>query len=335
MNEIEQQKQLGIVGETPHFIDKLREHKQAPLRAVEVSVLQINLGKLCNLQCKHCHVNAGPDRKEIMTRDILESCLNVLKSTEISTIDITGGAPEMNPHLEWFLYETAKLNRRLMVRTNLVILASEKYTKYIDIYTNSNIEIVTSLPDYIASKSDRQRGEGTFQKIVSVMKQLNERGYGVENSGLVLDLVHNPVGAYLPGNQDALELEYKTRLKEEHGVIFNNLFSITNIPVGRYLEYLVKTGNYEEYIDELANAFNPLAAENVMCKSTISVAWDGTLYDCDFNQMLNMQVSSNVPGNIKDFDIEKLKNREIVIHNHCYGCVAGSGSSCQGVTVEE
>lgn len=323
---------LGQIGDSPSFAGKIREIHKFPLTAKGIDILQINLGRLCNLSCRHCHVNAGPTRSEIMTKSILAKCLEIVCSYPISTIDITGGAPEMNPHLEWFVGEAAGLNRRLIVRSNLTLLLDESYRRFMDVFTQNRVEIVTSLPDYMEAKSDRQRGAGVFRKVIAAMRELNARGYGMPGSGLCIDIVHNPVGAYLPGSQRALEHEYRERLLAEHGVHFNRLFCLTNLPVGRYLDYLIASDNFEDYLSTLCQSFNPAAVDNVMCLTTLSVGWDGSLYDCDFNQMLGLTVNHGAPKNIMNFDVEKLKNREIVIHNHCYGCVAGSGSSCQGAT---
>jgi len=315
---------------SPSFGDKLLQ----PLLAEDVRILQLNMGRRCNLTCKHCHVSAGPNRVELMGRPVLEKCLQILQEHPIGTIDITGGAPEMNPHLPWFIEKTARFGRRLMVRSNLLILLDAEYRYFIDLYADNRVEVVTSLPDYNAQRTDRQRGQGAFERIIRVMRDFNTRGYGQPCSGLVLDLVSNPVGAYLPGSQDALEQEYRRRLEQEHGVVFNQLYCLTNCPVGRYLEYLLRTDNYEEYMDELINAYNCSAVDSVMCRTTLSVAWDGKLYDCDFNQMLEMPVNHGAPDHIDIFDFEKLKTRRIVVANHCYSCTAGAGSSCQGCLEE-
>ncbi len=334
MDSGEQLRILKRMDEKLSFADKMRTIRKYPLMARQIDLLQVNLGKRCNLSCRHCHVNAGPARTEIMTKSILAKCLEILRAYPISAIDITGGAPEMNPHLEWFVGEAAGLNRRLIVRSNLTLLLDEPYGHFMDVFTQNRVEIVTSLPDYMEARSDRQRGAGVFRKVIAAMRELNARGYGVEGSGLCIDIVHNPVGAYLPGSQTALEHEYRERLRAEHGVHFNRLFCLTNLPVGRYLDYLIASDNLEDYLSTLCQSFNPAAVDNVMCLTTLSVGWDGSLYDCDFNQMLDLTVNHGAPKNIMNFDIEKLKNREIVINNHCYGCVAGSGSSCQGATTE-
>ncbi len=312
------------------FIDKLAANGQYPMHATGVAVLQMNICRKCNLFCKHCHVEAGPHRTEMMSKLIMTKCLDILRKNEISTIDITGGAPEINPHLEWFLDNASPLKRRLIVRSNLTLLLDSKYQDFIDIYVKNNVEIVTSLPHYKEEGTDKQRGQCAFSTIIEVIKKLNEKGYGKENSGLVLNLVHNPTGFYLPGSQSALVYEYKSRLLDEHGVFFNDLFCITNMPVGRYLEHLQKNDNLADYMAELTSAFNPSAAENVMCKNTLSVSYDGQLYDCDFNQMLTLPIESH--AHVNEFDMETISRRKIVLANHCFGCTAGSGSSCQGTT---
>lgn len=314
------------------FSEKLREAGQYPIRTAAVDILQLNISRRCNLSCKHCHVEAGPDREEMMSREVFEKCLEVVGGSAISTLDITGGAPEMNPDLEWFLGEASKVVGRLIVRSNLVILKDEEYRKFIDIYTRHKVEVCASLPHHVKDQADRQRGCGSFDGVVEVIGELNERGYGIDGTGLVLDLVHNPVGAYLPGNQRVLEHEYKVRLYEEYGIRFSNLFCIANMPLGRYLDYLLRTDNFDDYMVELVNAFNPCAAMNVMCKNTLSVSWDGELYNCDFNQMLCLPADIGGRGNIMEFSPGDFGGREIVIHNHCFGCTAGSGSSCQGAT---
>ncbi len=332
METSEQLHVLGRIGDTPSFAGKIREINMFPLYAKGIDILQINMGRRCNLSCRHCHVDAGPHRIEIMSRPVLEKCLEILSSFPISTIDITGGSPEMNPHLEWFIGKASWLNRRLIVRSNLTLLLEEPYRHFMDVFSENKVEIVTSLPDYLETKSDRQRGTGVFGKVIKVLRELNLRGYGMKSSGLHIDIVHNPVGAYLPGSQTALEQLYHERLLTEQGVHFNQLFCITNLPVGRYLDYLIESGNFDDYLSALCHSFNPAAVKNIMCRTMLSVGWNGLLYDCDFNQMLDLTVNSGAPTSIMDFDMDKIKNREIVINNHCYGCVAGSGSSCQGAT---
>lgn len=301
-----------------------------PLCAVSLDILQINTGKRCNLSCRHCHVEAGPNRPEVMDRTVFERCLQVLGRHDIGTIDITGGAPEMNPELPWFIHEAAALGRRLMVRSNLAILHGDEYSHFMNLYASHGVEIVASLPDYRMERVDRQRGAGVFKAVIEAMKQLNALGYAQPGSPLHLDLVYNPVGTYLPGTQAALEHEYKARLKAEFGVYFNALFCLVNSPTGRYLEYLIGSDNLHDYMNSLHLSFNPSTVECLMCRTTLSVGWDGRLYDCDFNQMLELPVSCTSSRNIRDFSVEEIVRRRIVTGNHCFSCTAGSGSSCQG-----
>lgn len=306
---------------------------RGPLLAADVEILQINVGNRCNLACRHCHVDAGPTRTEIMPRAVLERCLRVLGASAIPAIDITGGSPEMHPDFRWFLRECADLQRRLSVRSNFAILLEESCRDLIDLYAELGVELVTSLPGLDEQKTDRQRGAGVFRKIVAVMRLLNERGYGTPGSGLRLSVVHNPTGAYLPSCQKTIERHYREALRVRHGVCFNDLFCIINMPIGRYLGYLLRTENYEEYMETLVRAFNPAALANAMCRTTVSVGWDGTLYDCDFNQMLHLPVNHGAPDNITAFDHDRLRRRQVVVGNHCYGCTAGAGSSCRGEIV--
>ena len=318
-------------GDLAAFDVKINETSQFPLKAKNVEILQINIGKMCNQVCEHCHVDAGPDRKEIMTREIMEFCLSALKnSPSISTVDLTGGAPEMNPEFRWFVGEIKKLNRHIIVRCNLtIILANKKYHDLPQFYKENNIEVVCSLPFYTQDRTDRQRGNHVFEKSIEALQMLNKVGYGVENSNLKLNLVYNPAGAFLPPSQISLEKEYKDALLQRFGIVFNQLFAITNLPISRFLSYLVKTENYESYMQKLVESYNSAAVQNVMCRNTISVGWDGYLYDCDFNQMLEMKVNGG-SEHISDFHLENLNNRLIKTGQHCYGCTAGAGSSCGG-----
>ncbi len=305
-----------------------------PLTATGVEILQVNVGKMCNQTCKHCHVDAGPDRKEIMTRETMQTCLDVLKDTDIKIVDITGGAPELNPHFRWFVEELHNLGKRIMVRCNLtIIVANPKYHDLPEFFRKYNIEVISSLPYFSARRTDSQRGEGVFEKSIRALKMLNAVGYGMDKSGLTLNLVYNPTGAFLPDNQDHLEVEFKTRLWDEYNISFNSLYAITNLPISRFLNYLMVSDNYQQYMDELSNAFNPEAVNGVMCKNTLSISWDGYIYDCDFNQMLDLKVNGNSPKHIRDFDLGKLNNREIIVNQHCYGCTAGAGSSCGGAII--
>ncbi len=315
------------------FSSKLQDCGLYPLRATGVTVLQVNLGKMCNQVCKHCHVDAGPDRKEIMTKETMQQCLDVLASTDIPVVDLTGGAPEMNPHFRWFVEEISALGRKVMVRCNLtIILANPKYHDLPEFFKKHQVEVVSSLPAVTALRTDAQRGKGVFDKSIKALQMLNAVGYGQEGTGLKLNLVYNPSGAFMSGSQEALEKEFKSRLSSRFDIIFNQLYAITNLPVSRFLEFLVESGNYDAYMDGLIEAFNPAAAEGVMCRNTISVGWDGYLYDCDFNQMLDLKVAVKNGVHIKDYNAIALNEREIVLGQHCYGCTAGAGSSCGGQT---
>ena len=314
------------------FNEKLKEVYLFPLKPTEIEILQINLGKLCNQVCEHCHVDAGPDRKEIMTKEVLQQCLEAAKTPTIHTVDLTGGAPEMNPNFRWFVSELHQLGKKIIVRSNLTILTYKKYLDIPQFFKDNKVTVISSLPCYTKDNVDKQRGNGVFERSIQALKTLNELGYGNESTGLELDLVYNPVGASLPPEQTALELDYKRELKELFDIQFNNLFTITNLPISRFLDYLLKEERYEAYINKLIDSFNPMAASNVMCRNTISVGWDGKLFDCDFNQMLELGVASS-SQHIKEFNNEELKNRNIILGQHCYGCTAGAGSSCQGSIV--
>lgn len=314
------------------FESKLDEIGLFPLKPTGIEIFQINVGYMCNMTCKHCHVDAGPDRQEIMTKETLEYCLDALEHSDIETVDLTGGAPEMNPHFRWFVNEVSKLDKHIIVRSNLTILDTRKFEDLPRFMADHGVEITCSLPFYNKRRTDAQRGEGTYDKSMKVLKILNEIGYGKKESGLELNLVYNPVGAFLPGGQESLKQQYKDRLWKDHGIEFNDLFTITNLPISRYLNFLVTSGNLDEYMEKLVTSFNPTAAEGVMCRNTISIGWDGTLYDCDFNQMLKMETEDGSPQHIKEWDLGALNDREIITNQHCYGCTAGAGSSCGGAT---
>jgi len=317
----------------PSFQKKLEEIDLLPLKSTGTSIFQINMGKMCNQVCAHCHVDAGPDRKEIMTRETMQQCLNVLaKHPELTTVDLTGGAPEMNNEFRWFCTELKKLNRHIIVRCNLTIIrANKKYYDLPQFYKEHDIEVVSSLPFYTSDRTDKQRGNGVFDDSIKALQMLNEVGYGIEGTGLKLNLVYNPAGAFLPPAQDALQLEYKTELRKRFDIEFNELFAITNLPISRFLDYLLVSGNYEEYMSKLIQAFNPTAAAGVMCRNTISIGWDGYLYDCDFNQMLELKIAcAKEKQHISNFDLEAIDSRNVILGQHCYGCTAGAGSSCGG-----
>lgn len=318
----------------PSFGEKLSEIGLLPLKPAGIDVLQVNVGKLCNQTCKHCHVDAGPDRRESMSKEIMLECLTALATPGVHTLDITGGAPEMNPNFRWFVEEASKLGKKIMVRCNLtIVMAGEKYRDLPEFFAEHKVEVVSSLPYFQKRRTDAQRGDGVFDKSIEALKKLNEIGYGIPGSGLVLNLVYNPGGAFLPGGQSTLEGDFKRELLQNFGVQFNSLFTITNMPISRFLEFLLESGNLDSYLEKLVNSFNPAAALGVMCRNTLSVGWDGSLYDCDFNQMLDMQVAGNVTK-ISDFNKAKLEERFIRLDQHCYGCTAGAGSSCGGAIAE-
>ena len=313
-----------------NFISKVGN----PIQPNKVEIFQLNIGKLCNQTCVHCHVDAGPDRKrENMDRETLEKCLEIIKSHNIPTVDITGGAPEMNPHFRWFVEECRSAGAKVMDRCNLTIIkANPKYADLPQFFAQNKVHIVSSLPYFTKLRTDNQRGDGVFEDSIAALHELNAVGYGKEGSELQLDLVFNPSGAFLPGDQASLEAEFKRQLKRRYDIDFNNLYAITNLPIARFLDYLLESGNYESYMTELVEAFNPATVDGLMCRNTLSVSWDGYIYDCDFNQMLDLKVSSSAQ-HINDFDMDALSSRHIVMNQHCYGCTAGAGSSCGGEIV--
>lgn len=318
-------------GELPFFEDKLAGSGKFPLKPKALEILQINLGYMCNQVCSHCHVDAGPDRKEIMTRETMQQCLEVIKNSDAHTLDLTGGAPEMNPDFRWFVEEASQAGiKDFIVRSNLtIILANKKYHDLPEFFRKYKVHVVSSLPFYKREKTDKQRGSGVFDKSIKALQMLNEVGYAQQGNELKLDLVYNPSGAFLPKDQEAMQRDFKKALKEDFNIDFNDLFAITNLPISRFLEFLIASENYEDYMYELVNAYNPAAVENLMCTNTISVSWDGWLYDCDFNQMLELKVASK-SKHISEFNQEELDKRNIITSQHCYGCTAGAGSSCQG-----
>ena len=322
-----------IDADFPRFSDQLRDLGHRPFRPVTPEIFQINIGKLCNQTCAHCHVDAGPDRKEEqMSRELLERCLEIIASIpSIHTVDITGGAPEMNANFRWFVTECTKLGKKVMDRCNLtIIMANKKYHDLPDFFQEHQVHVVSSLPYFSKSRTDSQRGDGVFEDSIAALKKLNEVGYGMEGSGLLLDLVYNPSGAFLPAGQATLEAEFKRQLKRKYDISFNQLYAITNLPVSRFLDYLIESDNYRSYMQALIEAFNPHTVDGLMCRNTLSISWDGFIYDCDFNQMLDLKVATKNSQHINDFDLEVLKTRSIVLNQHCYGCTAGAGSSCGG-----
>ncbi|MGQ0696088.1 MAG: arsenosugar biosynthesis radical SAM (seleno)protein ArsS [Nitrospiraceae bacterium] len=326
----EQLKLLADSTAWPPFETQLNQAGLFPLHATGITVFQINVGKLCNQTCRHCHVDAGPDRTESMSRDTAEQCMQALAKTDIPTVDITGGAPELNPNFRWLVEQARALDRHVMDRCNLSVLLIPSQADLAEFLATHRVEIIASLPSYRASQTDAQRGDGIFEKSIEALRLLNRLGYGQHDSGLALNLVYNPVGAFLPPKQEAIEAQFRRELSRLYDITFNHLYTITNMPISRFLEFLVESGNYDDYMERLANAFNPAAAAGVMCRYTLSVGWDGTLYDCDFNQMLDLPLDHGTPSHIRNFDAAQLHQRQIVTRNHCYGCMAGSGSSCGG-----
>ncbi len=303
-----------------------------PLRPTRIEIFQINVGKRCNQTCRHCHVDAGPERQEVMPTEIVDRCLRVFAEHDMATLDITGGAPELHPEFRRIVKTGAGLGRRVIDRCNLTITRLPNYRYLPAFLAEHRVEVVASLPYFQAKQTDAQRGAGVFEDSVAALREFNSLGYGQAGTGLILNLVTNPVGAFLPPNQVVAERDWKRELERRYGIVFNSLFTITNMPISRFLEYLEERGQTEAYLSKLVQSYNPAAAAGVMCRNTISVGWDGQLYDCDFNQMLDLPLVRGAPRHIRDFDIDALNAREIAIGPHCFGCTAGVGSSCGGAT---
>ncbi|MBW2461044.1 MAG: arsenosugar biosynthesis radical SAM protein ArsS [Deltaproteobacteria bacterium] len=325
----ERLRRLPLVRE---FEDALEAAGMLPLRPTQTEIFQVNVGKVCNQTCHHCHVDAGPDRREVMSRETMEHCLRALAKTDIPTVDVTGGAPELNPHFRWFVGEVKKLGRHVIDRCNLTILETPSHRDLPAFFADHEVEVIASLPHYRALDTDAQRGDGVYRTSIAALERLNAAGYGQGDPKRRLVLVTNPVGALLPGPQCSLEGEWKRELERLHGVTFDALFTITNMPISRYLAWLEESGNLVQYMDLLVHKFSAGAAQGAMCRNTVSVGWDGALYDCDFNQMLELPVSGPV-AHISDFDLDALEKRIIETDRHCFGCTAGAGSSCGGATV--
>ena len=314
----------------PAFATTLESTGLPILQADSIEILQINLGKLCNQTCSHCHVDAGPDRREIMTRETLEHCLRVVRDNSIATVDLTGGAPEMNPEFRWFVTELRQLGTHVIDRCNLTILSARGYEDLPEFLAAQQVEIVASLPCYLEENTDRQRGDGVYRKSIEALQRLNQLGYGQSDGGRELSLVFNPGGAALPPDQRQLEADYRNELRTRYGIEFTRLYTITNMPISRFLEDLINRGQFDTYMKKLLDAFNPASVPGVMCRNTLSVDWEGGLHDCDFNQMLDLHLEVSLPQHISEFDANALAQRPILTGRHCYGCTAGAGSSCQG-----
>lgn len=331
------ERQRAVLEPTPNqtlFSQALAGCGLHPLSANGVRVLQINVGKLCNQTCRHCHVDAGPERREIMARDTMEACLRALANSSIEVLDITGGAPEMNPHFRWLVEEARRLRKHVIDRCNLTILVAPGFSDLPEFLADHHVEIVASLPCYLAENTDKQRGNGVFADSIQALQRLNRLGYGQEGTGLSLSLVYNPVGPSLPPAQPQLEAAYRRELLDRYGIVFTRLYTITNMPISRFLDDLLQSGRYEQYMQKLLEAFNPHAASEVMCRSLLSVGYDGRLFDCDFNQMLDLTLAPGLPRTIHDYNAAELDHRKIVIGQHCFGCTAGAGSGCTGALVE-
>jgi radical SAM/Cys-rich protein len=319
-------------GAPASFDRAISESGAEPLRASGVEILQINVGKLCNMACRHCHVDAGPDRwRESMDRETAEACVRAMDLDGIRTVDLTGGAPELNPNFRMLVDEARDRGLHVIDRCNLTVLLLPRNRDLTGWLASRSVEVVCSLPHHRQRNTDAQRGGGTFAKSIEALRRLNAAGYGQGDPDLVLTLVANPVGAVLAGSQQSMEQEWKRGLERNHGVTFDRLIALNNLPISRFLEWLESSGNLEAYLELLVGAFNPATLDGLMCRNTLSVGWDGTIYDCDFNQMLELpSEGKSGSGNIADLDIDALDGRRIVTGRHCFGCTAGAGSSCGG-----
>ncbi len=315
------------------FAKKLAQYSLS-LRRGRAEILQVNVGKLCNLVCVHCHVNAGPKRKEIMARETIDRIIDWLAKTDIQIVDLTGGAPEMIPDFRYFIEQVKSLQpeRHIIDRCNLTILLERGYEDLASFLARNKVEIIASMPCYSPENVNAQRGEGVFEGSIAVLQLLNLLGYGTDPN-LPLHLIYNPVGAFLPPSQAELEADYKRELKKHFGIVFNNLYTVTNLPIGRFAGYLRRNNKLDEYMQLLIQAFNPATINGLMCRNTISVGWRGEVYDCDFNQQLGMQWNNGTPIFLWDIEAKKIENRQIMTGNHCFGCTAGAGSSCGGAIV--
>lgn len=316
-----------------NFAATLSKYGWERLQPGELEIFQINLGKLCNMTCRHCHVDAGPDRSDaMMDRETVQACLGALDQTTAHTVDITGGAPELNPHFRYLVDQCAARGKHVIDRCNLTVLLLPRMQDLPQWFAQRGVEIVCSLPHYRRRNTDAQRGDGTFEQSIEALHRLNAVGYGQGDPRKQLTLVSNPTGAFLSSNQASMEQEWKTGLEKNYGIRFDRLIAINNMPISRFLEWLEQSGNLEDYLELLVNTFNPATVSGVMCRNTLSVSWDGRLFDCDFNQMLDLEVK--LPGasrpHIRDFDPTLLAQRQIVTGRHCFGCTAGAGSSCGG-----
>lgn len=319
----------------PDFNAALAERGLGELRsAPALETLQVNVGKLCNQACKHCHVDAGPNRTEIMSRETVEQVLAAVRRFRIQVLDITGGAPELNPHFRYLVTGGREAGAHVMVRHNLTVQFTAGQDCLPQFFAEQHVEVIASLPYFLAQQTDAQRGRGVFDRSVEALRRLNAVGYGADGSGLILNLVYNPVGAFLPPEQASIERDFRRELAARCGVSFNQLYTITNMPISRFLDYLRRSGNYERYMSKLVASFNPATMDGLMCRTLVSVGWDGALYDCDFNQMLDIPLAAGTRPSIADLDWRALANRRIATGPHCFGCTAGAGSSCGGAVAK-
>jgi len=309
------------------FSDMVQTVRQEPLTAAGMRVLQVNLGYRCNMSCLHCHASAGPDRPETMDRKNIEAVLRVVRENPIETLDITGGAPEMSPSFRMLVRETRKLRRRVIARTNLTIFSEPGMDDLPEFYVDHGVDLIASLPCYLENNVNAVRGNGVYEKSIRALRKLNSLGYGLGPSGPTLGLVYNPGGAFLPPAQSALEADYRKELSSRYNITFTHLYVFANMPVGRFRDVLQQSGNLEQYRDMLASAFNAATLDKIMCRSLVSVGWDGTLHDCDFNQVLGITTETGISNHISDFDYAALSRRRISVDDHCFGCTAGQGST--------
>jgi radical SAM/Cys-rich protein len=310
--------------EQANFSDRIAKQGWKSLQPAELEIFQINVGKLCNMTCRHCHVDASPDRKEVMTRETIDLCLQALDLTQAHTVDLTGGAPELNPDFCYLVDQCVARGKKVIDRCNLTVLLLPTMQDLPQWFAERGVEVVCSLPHYRQRNTDAQRGDGTFEKSIEA---LNAAGYGQGDPNRQLTLMSNPVGAFLASGQAKLEQEWKAGLQKYQEVSFDRLITLNNMPISRFLEWLEASGNLQGYMELLVNSFNPSTIEGLMCRNTLSVSWDGYLYDCDFNQMLDLKCETN---HIRSFSPERLAQRAIVTGRHCFGCTAGAGSSCGG-----
>ncbi|HEX2932154.1 MAG TPA: arsenosugar biosynthesis radical SAM (seleno)protein ArsS [Candidatus Binatia bacterium] len=316
------------------FAERLSRNGQSLARRA-VDSLQINMGRYCNLACIHCHVESGPTRTEMMSRETVDAVLRFLECTNIPTLDITGGAPELHADFDYLVESTRKLNRHVMDRCNLTVIFEPGKNYLPEFFKRQQVELVCSLPCYSQENVDKQRGKGTFDSSIRALKLLNEIGYGQPDGGLVLNLVYNPVGPHLPPAQEKLEQDYRRILLDQFGIVFNHLYCLANMPITRYATHLKLRGEYDRYTELLEASFNAATLDQVMCRNLVSIGWDGSVYDCDFNQMLNLPLtdSDGARLTVSSISLDQVIGREITIGNHCYACTAGSGSSCGGALV--